>query len=166
MLEIREATTKKEIESAWRLAYAFISWLQQTYPEAHDVFEPDLKAVESDLASLAGADRLLTDKLLVAYFDDEIVGTVALRDLGQRCCEMKQMFVDAKFRGQGLGRTLAAHLIRDARALGYRQMRLSTGVRQVAALNLYRYLGFQEISPYHDVPESLRPHIVFMVLPL
>ncbi len=166
MLEIREATTKKEIESAWRLTYAFISWLQQTYPEAHDVFEPDLKAIESDLASLASVDGLLTDKLLVAYFDDEIVGAVALRDLGQRCCEMKLMLVAPAFRGHGLGRALAAHLIRDARALGYRQMRLSTGARQVAALSLYRRLGFQEISPYHDVPESLRPHIVFMALPL
>lgn len=70
------------------------------------------------------------------------------------------------FHGHGLGRALATRLIHDAREAGYVQMRLSTGVRQVAALNLYRYLGFQEIPPYHDVPESLRPHIVFMALPL
>ena len=89
-----------------------------------------------------------------------------MRGMGHRMCEMKQMFVSTQFRGKGMGRALATTLIDDARALGYVQMRLSTGVRQVAAQGLYRSLGFQGIPAYHEVPESIRSVLLFMELRL
>lgn len=166
MIEVREAATESELNSVRTLVQSFIGWLRQVYPEAQDAFDQDARAVEADLASLPSAYGSPTGKLLVAYSDGEVAGTVALRDMGQRICEMQRMFVEAKFRGQGIGRVLATALINDARALGYRQMWLSTGQRHVAAQGLYRSLGFQDIPAYHEVPESLRPVVVFMGLRL
>ena len=166
MIEVREATTENDLDSVRTQVRTFIGWLQQVYPEAQDVFDRDSKTVEAELASLPGAYGPPTGRLLVAYYDSAVAGTVAMQDMGHRICEMKQMFVSTEFRGKGLGRALATTLISDARALGYVQMRLSSGVRQVAAQGLYRSLGFQEILSYHDVPESLRSVLLFMELRL
>ena len=156
MIEIRPATTNADFDAVRRLTYALIAWLQHLYPEAYDLFEQDKRSMEA---------APLAEKVLVADDQGEIVGCVALRDRGQGICEMQQMFVDVAYRGQGIGRALATALIDDARRAGYGQMRLSTGVKQVTAQQLYRSLGFQEIAPYHVVPDSLRSKLVFMALP-
>jgi len=157
MIEIRTATTDADLAAVRRLTYALIAWLQHLYPEAHDLFERDKR-------SMAAAPPAET--VLVADDQGKIVGCVALHDRGQGICEMQQMFVDVAYRGQGIGRALATALIDEARRAGYGQMRLSTGVNQVTAQQLYRSLGFQAIAPYHMVPDSLRSKLVFMALAL
>ena len=55
--------------------------------------------------------------------------------------------------GQGLSRRMLAALQDEARSLGYRRVRLETGVHQDEALGLYRSSGFSEIpryGPYED----------------
>lgn len=157
MIEIRTATTDADLAAVRRLTAALIAWLQHLYPEAYDLFEQDKRSMEA---------VPLAEKLLVADQQGKIVGCVALRDRGPGICEMQQMFVDVAYRGQGIGRALATALIDDARRAGYGQMRLSTGVNQGVAQQLYRSLGFQEIAPYHVVPDSLHTQLVFMALPL
>ena len=51
------------------------------------------------------------------------------------------MYVSPAERGKGLGRRLVAALEAEARALGVRRLVLETGVRQAAALGLYRAAG-------------------------
>ena len=157
MIEIRTATTDADFAAVRRLTYALIALLQQLYPQAYELFAQDKQA----MAAAAPAEILL-----VADHQGQIVGCVALYDRGQGICEMQQMFVDAPYRGQGIGRALATALIDEARRAGYGQMRLSTGAKQAAAQQLYRSLGFHEIAPYHAVPESLHSKLVFMALAL
>ena len=166
MIEIRQAATEDEFDSVRTLVHAFVDWLRQVYPEAQDFIDQDYEAVKAELASLPGAYGPPTGRLLVAYYDGEVAGTVAMRDLGNHICEMKRMFVYAKFWGKGIGRALATTLIGESRALGYSQMRLDTGIRHVAAQGLYRSLGFEEIPAYHEVPEDLRSIFLFMELRL
>lgn len=157
MIEIRTATTDADFAAVRRLTHALIALLQQLYPEAYDLLEQDKRAT---------AAAPPADIVLVADQQGQIVGCVALYDRGQGICEMQQMFVDTAYRGQDSGRALATALIDEARRAGYEQMRLSTGAKQAAAQQLYRSLGFQEIAPYHAVPESLHFQLVFMALPL
>lgn len=42
------------------------------------------------------------------------------------------------------------HLEQLARQRGIPRLRLETGVRQPAAISLYRQLGYQEIAPFGD----------------
>lgn len=157
MIDIRIATTDTDLAAARRLTYALIAWLQQLYPEAYDLFEEDKRA--TTVAPLA-------ETMLVVDQHGNIVGCVALHDRGQGVCEMQQMFVEEAYRGQGIGRALAAALIDEARRAGYQQIRLSTGAKQVAAQQLYRSLGFHAIDPYYPVPDALRSQLIFMALSL
>lgn len=164
MIDIKEAKPPKEHLTTYRLAHSLVAWLQQTYPEAHDLLAQDAQTIEDDIAPFFSPHQSPSEKLFVAYQHNEIAGMVALRKHSQEIGEMKLMFVDAPFRGQGLGRALAVTAINTARLLGYREMRLSTGGRQIAAQGLYRSLGFCEIPPYHAVSDKMQ--IVFMELRL
>jgi len=164
MIDIREATTPQEYDTVCRLTHSLITLLQQTYPETHDLFVQDAQTIEDDIAPFFSPHKSPSEKLFVAYQHDELAGMVALRKHSQEIGEMKLMFVDAPFRGQGLGRALALAIIDAARILGYREIRLSTGGRQIAAQGLYRSLGFCEIPPYHASSNEMP--IVFMALHL
>jgi ribosomal protein S18 acetylase RimI-like enzyme len=70
--------------------------------------------------------------------------------LDHETAELKRMYVSPLLRGKGLGRRLLAALEAEARALGARRVVLETGVRQLAALALYRATGFQPIPLFGE----------------
>ena len=81
-------------------------------------------------------------------------------------CELKRLYVRPARRGLGAGRALAAQAIDEARAMGYRLMRLDTGTFLEASRRLYASLGFVETGPYYEVPPDVLRVTVFMELPL
>lgn len=87
---------------------------------------------------------------LMAYFEGVAIGCGALRLLDAETGELKRMYVVPAARGTGLGRVLVAALEAEARALGVRRLVLETGVRQHAALALYRNTGFTPIPLYGE----------------
>src|SRR4030095_1624723 len=80
--------------------------------------------------------------------------------------KMKRIFGSPQHQRKGIGRALAEAIIKEARGLGYRAMRLDTSVRQAEANALYQRLGFQTIKPYYELPEDVRNWLVFMELKL
>ena len=108
---------------------------------------------DQELASLPGDYAPPAGRLLLAEYEGQLVGCVALRKLGDAVCEMKRLYLRPQFRGKGLGRALADRIIVEARGIGYRRMRLDT-VEPVMkdAVAMYREIGFQEIAPYRKNP--------------
>lgn len=90
--------------------------------------------------------------VLVAYFDREPVGTVAICRMDDLHCELKSMFVVPEYRKNGVASALCDAVIRLAREQGYRIVRLTTGVRQLPARRLYENLGFKVVAPWDSDP--------------
>jgi GNAT superfamily N-acetyltransferase len=112
------------------------------------VLYPEPGATHFNLSTQEVADRRGT--FLVVYRDGTPVGCGALRLLDTDTAELKRMYVSPAARGRGLGRRLVAALEAEARALGVCRLVLETGIRQTAALALYRATGFHEIPLYGE----------------
>ena len=103
-------------------------------------FEPD-PAFDGDLDDPAATYAALW----VAVDGDEVVGSVALCDLGGGTVELKRMYLRPDERGRGLGRSLLTLALDWARANDVRIVRLDTSERMVAAQRLYEAYGFERV---------------------
>lgn len=137
------ARTPEQVEEIRRLFEAYAASLD--FKLCFQGFDRELLSLPGDYAEPAG-------RLLLAQREGAAVGCVGLRPLGPGACEMKRLYVAPSERGTGLGRRLAAAVIAEARGIGHARLRLDTVPSMVAAIALYRALGFHEIPPYRENP--------------
>lgn len=108
---------------------------------------------EQELAGLPGHYAPPDGRLLLAEYEGQLAGCVALHKWETGICEMKRLYLRPSFRGRRLGRVLAETIIAEARNLGYQSMRLDTIEPLMKdAVEMYRKLGFREIAPYRPNP--------------
>lgn len=94
-----------------------------------------------------------TGSLLLAYYQDQPAGCIALQPLPEAgVCEMKRLYVVPSFRKFGIGRKLVQAILDDAKALGYHIMKLDTLDRLQPAIQLYKDFGFTDASAYYANP--------------
>jgi len=165
---VQVPTTVQQLDQVRSLMRSFIAWHKARHREDIHLIDGyfDAEAFEQELASLPGKYVPPHGQLLLATWEATPAGCVALREIDSASCEMKRMFVYTQFHGKGVGYALADAVINEARALGYRTMRLDTSIRQDEAKGLYQRLGFKPVEPYYEVPEELRNWLVFMELSL
>lgn len=156
MVEIVEAISSEQIEQV-RILF--------TEYRAEIAVEPCFTAFDAEVASLPGVYRSPQGKLLLAKVVGQPVGCVGLRPFARPgACEMKRLYVRPPFRGDKIGRNLAERLIAEARRAGYSSMRLySHPPRMKSAIEMYRKLGFREVSSDPLPPTA---GLIYMELPL
>lgn len=105
-----------------------------------------------ELESLPGAYAPPGGRLLLAWVDEQVAGTGALRPLEGRACEMKRVYVRPAYRGTGLGRQLLGRLLDEARAAGHAEVYCDTLESMDDAQRMYRRAGFENVGPYSPDP--------------
>jgi putative acetyltransferase len=83
--------------------------------------------------------------LWVAVVEGDVVGSVALREVGPGRLQLKRMYLQQEQRGRGLGKRLLETALDEARLSGARVVTLDTTERMEAARSLYERYGFKEV---------------------
>lgn len=143
-IKIFQASTPIHVEQARELFLEYANSLG--FSLCFQSFDQELAGLPGDYAPPGG-------RLLLAEYEGKLAGCVALHRLSDDVCEMKRLYLRPAFRGKRLGRVLTDEILRQAREIGYRRLRLDT-VEPVMkdAVAMYRRLGFREITPYRENP--------------
>src|SRR5262249_27529629 len=89
-------------------------------------------------------------------------GCLAFEPFGDDASELLKFFVDAPFRGQGIGRALMEAVMADVSKLPRRTVLLHTTFYMKSAIALYTAFGFEPCSRFRDTEERVRHTDVFM----
>jgi ribosomal protein S18 acetylase RimI-like enzyme len=152
--EIAPARWPGDIELARALLKNYGEYLASSSSRAAGVCIP---GYEAELRGLPGKYVEEKADLLLARVKGEGAGCVAIarRVLtdGTDAAEMKRLWVDPRFRGHGLGRGLVNGAIDWARAHECSAVVLDTvNEAMPEAAELYRSLGFEEITRFNENP--------------
>ena len=139
-----------QVESAAQVAQARELFLEYERSLGVDLC---FQNFEQELAGLPGHYAPPDGRLLLAEYEGQLAGCVALHKWESGVCEMKRLYLRPSFRGKRLGRVIAETVITEARSIGYERMRLDT-IEPIMkdAVEMYRKLGFREIAPYRANP--------------
>ncbi len=84
--------------------------------------------------------------ILMALYNGEVAGTVALRKVNNTTCEFTKMAVDKNFRRLGIGEALSYASFQKAGDIGFTKIILYSNTKNVAAIKLYQKLGFKHVE--------------------
>jgi ribosomal protein S18 acetylase RimI-like enzyme len=121
-----------------------------------DLVTDSFRALYGDLGDYEAVIRDVDDRaarasVLVAEFDDRVVGTVTYvpgpgayaEGSDPHAAWIRMLAVDDAYRRRGIGEALTLACIDRAQADGMRRVRLNTGDPQLAAQRLYERMGFE-----------------------
>jgi putative acetyltransferase len=153
--EIISAETPEQIDAVKSLFLEYQKWLNVSLC---------FQDFETELATLPGKYASPEGRLYLVKHGSDHIGCIGLRKIADGICEMKRLYIKAEHQGLGLGKKLVELLIKDAKDIGYKSMRLDTIKEKMPnAVDIYEKHGFMKIDRYYDNPN---PHTLFMELEL
>lgn len=135
--------TSPDDPALWACIAAYARFLTQAVPEEGPDPIPLPMPDADDFRAPSGA-VLVADRL----------GCILLRRLDDTTAEVKRLWVAEAARGQGMARRLMQAAEAQARAMGYRALKLDTHRNLGPAIALYRAMGWVEIAPYTGAPAT------------
>lgn len=100
-----------------------------------------------DLYNISEVYQTPNGNFWVAVEGDEVVGTIALKDSGEKEGCLKRLYIRKNLRRQGLGSKLLDVLLKFAKEKGYKRIVLSTYEDMDSANNFYVKKGFKKFTP-------------------
>ena len=96
--------------------------------------------------------------VIVAYDGDIPVGSASFKKYDDESAEVKRVFIKPEYRNKGISSKIMELLENIAREQGYHYLILESGEPLVAAMVLYRKIGYKVIpnyGQYKDMPDSI-----------
>ena len=111
--------------------------------------------LQPDLQNIPAYYRRGSGNFWVALANEEVVGTVALLDIGNNQGALRKMFVKAAYRGpeHGVAKRLLGTLFQWCQERGVQEVYLGTTAKFLAAHRFYEKNGFGEIAR-SELPQS------------
>jgi ribosomal protein S18 acetylase RimI-like enzyme len=160
MLKVETVANANQIASIQGLLRSYFEWFFELVPGSSEVAA--FSGWEQEITALQSCYFLPSGCFLLATVNGEAAGCVALISDDPEIGELKRMFVQPAFRGQGIGERLVDALFEQARNYGYKRVTLDSHRSMSRAHEIYRRLGFEEVDAPHDFPDELRPVVIFM----
>lgn len=124
-----------------------------------DTFLNELVGGEANRAAYVPYNRTADVEVVIVAYDDAIpVGCAGFKRYNDDYAEVKRVFVKPAYRGRGIAKALMRFLEDAAKQKGYGYLILESGEPLIAAMALYRSIGFKRIpnyGQYKDMPESI-----------
>jgi len=141
MQPVNEYTLRKATNADQPAVWTLIAGVLRSYG-----ITPDLETTDLDLADIEANYWNRKGAFFVLLNGEEVIGTVALHHETDAVCELCRMYLAPQYRGQGLGRRLLDHSLREARQSGFKEMRLKTASVLVEAIALYKWAGLTSVE--------------------
>lgn len=141
LITLVEPTDASTIAAVRRLLQHYLDWLGPRVCGS---------TLPGEIASLPAPYAPPDGALLVARDDaGDVLGCVGIRASDGDACEIKRLYVREDARRRGIARALVRAAIDQARAMGYREMRLTTLPDDMPGVQaLYRSFGFEDTDAY------------------
>jgi GNAT superfamily N-acetyltransferase len=153
----------------------YIAWIDSMLKRKHGI---SLTAASMNQL----IDEVMTDwplysghqgRFFLAYIGKSVGGMAGIKYVSRNVCEPKRLYVSPLHRRVGLGRSLVARLLSEARILGYSKVRLETLDFMEAAIRLYESFGFVRTPEFEGTvrwarrspsfPKLLAPPLILSV---
>ena len=141
----KKLETEEETIKAKGLIVEYIKWLNQDLA---------FQNIDDELINFPQKYKEPDGTFIIAKDDENVVGCVGLKKLDENICEMKRLFVNDKYKGNGIGKKLVEIIIEEAKCKKYKKMRLDTFRKMESALKIYYKNNFYEIEPYYNNPNN------------
>lgn len=109
----------------------------------------DRKNLPFSLLELADPSRkhineyIENGKIYVAKMNSEIVGVMVLEEVSAISIEIKNIAIDEKYQGKGIGKQLLNFAIYTSQLSNYQEVIIGTGNSSIGQLALYQKVGFE-----------------------
>ncbi|WP_322922580.1 GNAT family N-acetyltransferase [Paenibacillus campi] len=122
---------------------------------------PITREQQTDLQDIVGYYLHGTGNFWIAHIDEQVVGTIALLDIGERQLTLRKMFVHQDYRGKtwGVSHALMQQAINWANDHNQREIYLGTTLQFKAAHRFYEKNGFIEIEQQQLPPNFPIVHV-------
>ena len=117
--------------------------------EGAEPFDPE---TEDDLRDVEASYGPPDGKLLVAFFEGQVVGVGGICRVSETECELRRLGVLADFRRKGIATTLVGMLFDFVRERGYRRVLLEREPHMDPQLRRYTRFGFEPVPPGDKLP--------------
>ena len=114
----------------------------------------DIQHYDEEINHLEEKYGMPFGRLYLAYCNGEAAGCIGLKNIDEKNCEMKRLYVRPQFREKQIGKLLVQKIITDAKEIGYSHMLLDTLPFLEKAIHMYEKLGFYTIERYKNSPMS------------